>query len=79
MVDALDAVTGNRQLPAVVPPPKSVVDWTDSTATLASGRVVDRVVVAGWDGRIALVGRGAGGPVEVLSSIRFDELLPTPV
>ncbi|MET8977342.1 WD40 repeat domain-containing protein [Streptomyces sp. NPDC004539] len=48
------------------------IDWSDSAGTLASGRVVDefgqglscmlpwdgdRVVVAGWDGRIALVGR----------------------
>ncbi|MEX3106708.1 MULTISPECIES: WD40 repeat domain-containing protein [unclassified Streptomyces] len=66
------------------------IDWTDSTATLASGRVVDefgqglscmlpwdgdRVVVAGWDGRIALVGRGGRHTVEVLSSIRLDDLL----
>ncbi|WP_149827672.1 WD40 repeat domain-containing protein [Streptomyces tailanensis] len=68
------------------------IDWSDSAATLASGRVVDefgqglscmfawdsdRVVVAGWDGRIAVVGRapGAQGAVGVLSSIRLNELL----
>ncbi|MGW0711850.1 WD40 repeat domain-containing protein [Streptomyces sp. NPDC002643] len=51
------------------------IDWSDSAATLASGRVVDefgqglscmlawdrdRVVAAAWDGRIALVGRTPG-------------------
>lgn len=68
------------------------VDWSNSAATLASGHVVDEfgqglscmlawdsdhVVVAGWDGRIALVGRppGSDAAVRVLSSVRLDELM----
>jgi toxoflavin biosynthesis protein ToxC len=68
------------------------IDWSNSAATLASGRIVDefgqglscmlawdsdRVVVAGWDGRLALVGRPPGSDVavNVLSSIRLDELM----
>ncbi|OEV12029.1 WD40 repeat domain-containing protein [Streptomyces nanshensis] len=65
------------------------VDWTDSAATLASGRVLAefgqgvscivrldsrRAAVAGWDGRILIVGRGGDGTVRVLRSLDVGDL-----
>ncbi|MDH6129697.1 WD40 repeat domain-containing protein [Kitasatospora sp. GP82] len=66
------------------------VDWADSPGTLASGRVLDefrqglscmlplsadRVAVAGWDGRIAVVSHGKNGEVQVERSVQLHEVL----
>ncbi|MFJ2175849.1 WD40 repeat domain-containing protein [Streptomyces sp. NPDC087851] len=67
------------------------VDWQDSVGTLASGRLVSafrqglscmtawderRMVVAGWDGRLSLVGREQPDvPVGELRSWQVDELI----
>ncbi|MEU1517174.1 WD40 repeat domain-containing protein [Streptomyces sp. NPDC005811] len=66
------------------------VDWEDSAATLASGRVLAEfaqglscmlrladgsVAVAGWDGRVLVVGRDRAGRPEVRTSLHLNELL----
>ncbi|MFD5745780.1 WD40 repeat domain-containing protein [Streptomyces sp. NPDC127033] len=67
------------------------VDWRDSVGTLASGRLVstfrqglscmipwdtDRMVVAGWDGRLLLVGRERrDAPVRELRSWQVDDVI----
>lgn len=69
------------------------VDWHDSAATLASGRLFAEfgqglscmlrltdgtVAVAGWDGRLLLVGLDADGRPAVRRSLHLEELLHTP-
>ncbi|MFE4061703.1 WD40 repeat domain-containing protein [Streptomyces sp. NPDC059096] len=67
------------------------IDWQDSVGTLGSGRLVSafrqglscmtpwderRMVVAGWDGRLSLVGRqGPDAPVRELRSWQVEELI----
>lgn len=68
------------------------VDWSDSTHTLASGRVLaefsqglscmcpldgSRIAVAGWDGRIVLVGQGPEGEVRLQRTLHVNELAAT--
>ncbi|MFD3698155.1 WD40 repeat domain-containing protein [Streptomyces sp. NPDC058646] len=65
------------------------VDWADSAGTLASGRVLaefgqglscmlpladGRVAVAGWDGRIALVGAQPGGVAFIEHILHIDDI-----
>ncbi|MEU6807662.1 WD40 repeat domain-containing protein [Streptomyces sp. NPDC046831] len=69
------------------------VDWDDSANTLASGRVLAEfaqglscmhrltdgtVAVAGWDGRVLVVGLDLAGRPEVRHSLHLDELLTAP-
>ncbi|WP_107088090.1 WD40 repeat domain-containing protein [Streptomyces sp. XY152] len=69
------------------------VDWDDSAATLASGRVLaafaqglscmlrltdGTVAVAGWDGRILVVGLDPAGRPAVRRSLHLGELLTLP-
>ncbi|GAA4804308.1 WD40 repeat domain-containing protein [Streptomyces ziwulingensis] len=69
------------------------VDWQDSAATLASGRLLAEfaqgvscmlrltdgtVAVAGWDGRLLLAGLDADGAPTVLRSLHLEELLHVP-
>ncbi|MGI3224314.1 WD40 repeat domain-containing protein [Streptomyces sp. GTA36] len=66
------------------------VDWRDSVATLASGRLLAefrqgvscmvrlderRLAVAGWDGRVLIVGPDDGGVVRALRSLDVEELV----
>ncbi|MPY52973.1 WD40 repeat domain-containing protein [Streptomyces acidicola] len=68
------------------------VDWNDSAATLASGRVLAEfaqglscmlrltdgtVAVAGWDGRLLIIGLDSAGRPEVRRSLHLGELLTT--
>ncbi|BAJ31685.1 MULTISPECIES: WD40 repeat domain-containing protein [Kitasatospora] len=68
------------------------VDWDDSVGTLASGRVLaefaqglscmlpldaGRVAVAGWDGRIVLVGQDADGTARIERTLHVGELAAT--
>ncbi|MFF3212609.1 WD40 repeat domain-containing protein [Streptomyces sp. NPDC002886] len=65
------------------------VDWADSAGTLASGRVLadftqglscmlqladGRVAVAGWDGRIVIVGQDAAGSARIEHSLHIDDI-----
>lgn len=65
------------------------VDWADSAGTLASGRVLaeftqglscmlqladGRVAVAGWDGRIVIVGADAEGAARIEHSLHIDDI-----
>lgn len=69
------------------------VDFDEAAATLASGRVVDHfaqgvscmlrlddatVAVAGWDGRVLLVGVDSAGLPVVERSLHLGELLTSP-
>ena len=69
------------------------VDWQEAAATLASGRVVAEfaqglscmhrlqdgtVAVAGWDGRILLVGVDSAGLPVIERSLHLGDLLTTP-
>ncbi|MFJ1749077.1 WD40 repeat domain-containing protein [Streptomyces sp. NPDC088116] len=66
------------------------VDWADGAATLASGRLLAefrqglscmvqlddrRVAVAGWDGRLLIVGRDRDGTVRALRSWEVGDLV----
>jgi toxoflavin biosynthesis protein ToxC len=65
------------------------VDWTDSAHALSSGRLLaefsqgvscmtplakSRVAVAGWDGRVLVVGAGDDGQVGIVRQWRVEEL-----
>ncbi|MDH6221593.1 WD40 repeat domain-containing protein [Streptomyces pseudovenezuelae] len=65
------------------------IDWRDNARTLASGQLLaeftqglscmialdnSRVAVAGWDGRVLVVGQDANGRVSVQRTMHVDEL-----